>query len=195
MDLGTVPRWTAGRCSRLRAVGGPTPLIYAEWDVRTNRPTRTLAEYGDRFGDRIALLITRPRAVGQSAPGRAEAWSGVRATAPPVRRGEPTYCLADAAPTLAISDIYPDVIENAPARRDEVVVGGVPNGSWGQATTAFFARARDDTRAGGGGPARLATASRESSSAGTMPPRRPPHGTRPNGQATSTSSSPKASRP
>ncbi|GAW53526.1 AMP-dependent synthetase/ligase, partial [Nocardioides sp. PD653] len=37
MDLATALRWTTERYPHRRAIGGPAPLTYAEWDVRTEQ--------------------------------------------------------------------------------------------------------------------------------------------------------------
>jgi 2-furoate---CoA ligase len=57
MDLATTLSWTAERYPHRRAVGGPLPLTYREWDGRTNQVARALARAGVRPGDRIVLLM------------------------------------------------------------------------------------------------------------------------------------------
>ena len=57
MDVGTVLSWTAERYPNRRAVGGPRPLTYRQWDARTNQLARTLAAHGVSAGDRVALLL------------------------------------------------------------------------------------------------------------------------------------------
>ncbi len=104
MDLGTVLRWTAERYPRLRAVGGKRPLTYAQWDARTNRLARALAELGVRPGDRVVFLLAggEPMASLHLAAQKLGAVSVPLST----RFGpaELTYCLRDSAPALLVTD-------------------------------------------------------------------------------------------
>lgn len=49
-------RWTAERWPHRRAVGGPEPLSYREWDARTDALARSFAGLGVGAGDRVALV-------------------------------------------------------------------------------------------------------------------------------------------
>ncbi|MGC7101366.1 class I adenylate-forming enzyme family protein [Amycolatopsis lurida] len=104
MDLGTVLRWTAERYPDRRAVGGPEPLSYAEWDVRTDRLARALAGQGVRPGDRVVLVLSG----GLPLASLHLAAQKLGAVSVPLsfRFGteELAYCVADAAPALVIHD-------------------------------------------------------------------------------------------
>ncbi|MFC6706808.1 AMP-binding protein [Flexivirga alba] len=55
--MATALRWTAARYPGRRAVGGPAPLTYAEWDARTERVAHALHELGAPEGSRAGLLL------------------------------------------------------------------------------------------------------------------------------------------
>ncbi|MGH3803947.1 MAG: long-chain fatty acid--CoA ligase, partial [Pseudonocardiaceae bacterium] len=57
MDLATAFRWTTERYPHRRAVGGPAPMTYAEWDARTDRIGRALHELGATEGSRAIFLL------------------------------------------------------------------------------------------------------------------------------------------
>ena len=104
MDLATA--WTAvvERYPRRRAVGGSRPMTFAEWDARTARLAHALSDLGVRRGDRVALALPG----GEIAASLHLAAQRMGAVATPLsfRLGaaELAHCLADAAPTVVISD-------------------------------------------------------------------------------------------
>ncbi|MCW2775437.1 MAG: AMP-dependent synthetase and ligase [Nocardioides sp.] len=57
MDLATALRWTTERYPHRRAVGGPAPLTYAEWDVRTERYAHALHQLGAHEGGRVIFML------------------------------------------------------------------------------------------------------------------------------------------
>ncbi len=104
MDLATAWSWTVERYPRRRAVGGPAPMTWSEWDARTARLAHALAELGVRRGDRVALVLTG----GEPAASLHLAVQRLAAVAVPLstRLGheELVHCLADAAPAVVVSD-------------------------------------------------------------------------------------------
>ncbi|TKG70594.1 AMP-binding protein [Prauserella endophytica] len=104
MDLGTALRWTAERYPDRRAVGGPEPLSYAEWDDRTDRLARALAEQGVSPGDRVVLVLSGGLAL--ASLHLAAQKLGAVSVPLSFRFGpeELAYCVADAAPVLVIHD-------------------------------------------------------------------------------------------
>jgi 2-furoate---CoA ligase len=104
MDLGTVLRWAADRYPHRRAVGGPHPMTYAQWDAHTNRLARALAALGVRRGDRVAL----PLAGGERQASLHFAVQKLGAVSVPLsfRLGpaELGYCLGDAGVSLLVTD-------------------------------------------------------------------------------------------
>ena len=96
--------WTADRYPDRRAVGGPRPLTWRQWDARTNRLARALAGLGVRPGDRVAFLLAggEPMASLHLAVQKLGA-----ATVPlSIRFGpaELAYCVSDADPRMVIGD-------------------------------------------------------------------------------------------
>ncbi|GAB2999175.1 AMP-binding protein [Amycolatopsis acidiphila] len=104
MDLGTVLRWTAERYPARRAVGGPHPMSYAEWDAHTNRLARALARLGVRRGDRVVLSL----AGGEPLASLHFALQKLGAVSVPLSfrfgAAELAYCVADAAPVMLVTD-------------------------------------------------------------------------------------------
>ena len=104
MDLATAWAATVERHPHRRAVGGPHPMTWAQWDARTARLANALVTLGARRGDRVALALTggEPAAALHLALQRL----GVAAVPLSPRFGdaELTHCLADAAPAVVISD-------------------------------------------------------------------------------------------
>ena len=90
LDGGPVP----GR----KAVGGPQPLTYRQWDARTNQLARALAGLGVRPGDRVAFLL----AGGEPMASLHLAAQKLGAASVPlsIRFGpaELAYCIRDAEP-------------------------------------------------------------------------------------------------
>ncbi|HEX5116522.1 MAG TPA: AMP-binding protein [Pseudonocardiaceae bacterium] len=104
MDVGTALSWAADRFPLRRAIGGPRPLTYREWDARTNRLARALAGLGVRAGDRVALLMGG----GEPMASLHLALQKLAATSVPLSvrfgRDELAYCLADADIRLLVTD-------------------------------------------------------------------------------------------
>ncbi|HEV7824939.1 MAG TPA: AMP-binding protein [Mycobacteriales bacterium] len=104
MNVARALTWTADRHPARRAVGGPRPMTYREWDARTNRLARALDALGVRRGDRVALLL----AGGEPLAGLHLAAQKLGATSVPLstRFGpdEVAYCLGDAEPVLLVTD-------------------------------------------------------------------------------------------
>ncbi|MCD2192179.1 acyl--CoA ligase [Actinomycetospora endophytica] len=104
MDLATAWAWTVERYPRRRAVGGPEPMTWAEWDARTAGLAHALAELGVRRGDRVALVLTG----GEPAASLHLAAQRLAAVAVPlstrIGHEELVHCLADAAPAVIVSD-------------------------------------------------------------------------------------------
>jgi 2-furoate---CoA ligase len=104
VDLATAWSWTVERYPHRRAVGGPDPMTWAEWDARTARLAHALADLGVRRGDRVALVLTG----GEPAASLHLAAQRLAAVAVPLstRLGhdELVHCLADAAPAVVVSD-------------------------------------------------------------------------------------------
>src|ERR1700759_3251902 len=104
MDLATAWDWTVERYPHRRAVGGPEPMTWAEWDARTAHLAHALAGLGVRRGDRVALVLTggAPPAALHLAVQRPAAVAVPLST----RLGpeELVHCLADAAPAVVVSD-------------------------------------------------------------------------------------------
>ena len=120
MDLATALAWAAERYPDRRAVGGTgRHLTYREWDARTNRLARALADAGVRPGDRVALSLSggEPLASLHLAAQKLGAVSVPLST----RFGpeELRYCVEDASAVLLVSD-------PATAERSAAAAGSVP---------------------------------------------------------------------
>jgi 2-furoate---CoA ligase len=104
MDVARMLAWTAERYPRHRAVGGPSPLTYREWDARTNQLARALAGLGVRPRDRVAFLL----AGGEPMASLHLAVQKLGAVSVPLSArfgpAELAYCLEDAAPRLMVAD-------------------------------------------------------------------------------------------
>ncbi|MCF6506602.1 long-chain fatty acid--CoA ligase [Blastococcus sp. MG754426] len=104
MDLATALSWTAERHPDRRAVGGPRPMSYRQWDARTNQLARALADLGVRRGDRVGLFLAggEPLASLHLAAQKLGAVSVPLST----RLGpeELGYCLGDAEAALLVTD-------------------------------------------------------------------------------------------
>jgi 2-furoate---CoA ligase len=119
MDVARMLSWTADRYPHHRAVGGPSPVTYREWDARTSQLARALAGLGVRPRDRVGFLLAggEPMARLHLAVQRLGAVSVPLS----VRFGpaELAYCLGDAAPRLMVADdttaaLVADALETAP---------------------------------------------------------------------------------
>ncbi len=104
MDIARMLTWTADRYPGRRAVGGPRPLTYRQWDARTNQLARALAGLGVRPGDRVAFLL--PGGEPMASLHLAVQKLGAACVPLSVRFGpaELAYCIDDADPMLAIGD-------------------------------------------------------------------------------------------
>jgi 2-furoate---CoA ligase len=104
MDVARMLSWTAERYPCHRAVGGPSPMTYREWDARINQLARAVAGLGVRPRDRVAFLL----AGGEPMASLHLAVQKLGAVSVPlsVRFGpaELAYCLGDAAPRLLVAD-------------------------------------------------------------------------------------------
>ncbi|MGH3095802.1 MAG: class I adenylate-forming enzyme family protein [Streptosporangiales bacterium] len=104
MDIATAFRWAAERYPNRRAVGGPSPLTYAEWDARTDHLARALAGRGAVPRARVVLALQggEPLASLHLAAQKAALVSVPLST----RFGvdELAYCLTDATPTVVVVD-------------------------------------------------------------------------------------------
>lgn len=130
MDLGTMLCWTAERYPHRRAVGGPDPLTYAEWDARTNQLGRALGELGVHPGDRVVLLLSG----GEPLASLHLAVQKIGAVSVPLsyRFGadELAYCIGDAEPALVVTDAeHEGVVTTALERlpRIPTALSGSPN--------------------------------------------------------------------
>ncbi|HEY1700119.1 MAG TPA: AMP-binding protein [Trebonia sp.] len=104
MDLGSALSRSAERFPRRRAVGGPRPLTYAQWDTRTDQLARGLLARGVRPGQRVLAMLRG----GEPLASLHLAVNKLGAVCVPlsVRFGpaEVAYCLRDCAPVLVIAD-------------------------------------------------------------------------------------------
>ena len=104
MDLATAMRWTTERYPHRRAVGGPAPLTYAEWDARTERYAHALHELGAHEGSRAIFMLQggEPLATLHLAAQKARVASLPLSTRFGVE--ELAYCIADCDPALVAVD-------------------------------------------------------------------------------------------
>lgn len=131
MDLASALRWTTERYPHRRAVGGPAPLTYAEWDTRTERYAHALHALGAHEGSRAIFMLQggEPLATLHLAAQKARVTSLPLST----RFGteELAYCIADCAPALiAVDEHTHDLVRRAIALVEEpppVVWAGHPD--------------------------------------------------------------------
>ncbi len=104
MDLATAFSWAAERYPLRRAVGGPRPMTYRQWDARTNGLARALAGLGVGAGDRVSFCLAggEPLASLHLAAQKLGAISVPLSTR--FSRDELRYCLADADVRLLVTD-------------------------------------------------------------------------------------------
>jgi 2-furoate---CoA ligase len=104
MDIARMLTWTSERYPGRKAVGGPEPLTYRQWDARTNQLARALAGLGVRHGDRVAFLL--PGGEPMASLHLAVQKLGAASVPLSVRFGpaELAYCVGDADPALVIAD-------------------------------------------------------------------------------------------
>lgn len=104
MRLGRALTWTAERFPDRVGIGGPRPLSYREWDARTNRYARVLADAGARPGERVLLLMAN----GEPLASLHLAAQKLGAVSTPLNTrygaAEVTYCAADARPAVVVTD-------------------------------------------------------------------------------------------
>jgi 2-furoate---CoA ligase len=104
VDLATALAWTVERHPDRRAVGGPRPMTYRQWDARINRLARALLDLGVGPGDRVAMSL----AGGEPLASLHLAAQKVGAAAVPLSTrfsaAELSYCIGDADPALLVTD-------------------------------------------------------------------------------------------
>lgn len=104
MDLATAFRWTTERYPHRRAVGGPAPMTYADWDARTDRVAHALGALGAGPGKRAIFLLQggEPLATLHLAAQKA----GIASLPLSTRFGadELAYCISDCSPVLIAVD-------------------------------------------------------------------------------------------
>lgn len=104
MELATALRWTTQRYPQRRAVGGPAPMSYAEWDARTEQVAHALHGLGAGEGHRAIFLLRggEPLATLHLAAQKARVVSLPLST----RLGvdELAYCIDDCEPALIAVD-------------------------------------------------------------------------------------------
>lgn len=131
MDLATAFRWTAARYPHRRAVGGPSPMTYAEWDHHTDRLAHALRTLGAEPGSRVIFMLQggEPLASLHLAAQKAAVASLPLST----RFGpdELSYCIGDCDPSLVVVDeTTHGIVEKALAtidKRPTVAWAGQPN--------------------------------------------------------------------
>ncbi|MCW2793418.1 MAG: AMP-dependent synthetase [Nocardioides sp.] len=114
MDLATALRWTAERYPRRTAVGGASPMTYAQWDDRTERVAHALGALGAAQGARAMFLLQggEPLATLHLAAQKAGAVSLPLSTRFGVE--ELSYCIGDCDPALvAVDETTYDLVTRA----------------------------------------------------------------------------------
>jgi 2-furoate---CoA ligase len=104
MDLARMLTWSADRYPGRRAVGGPQPVTYRQWDARTNQLARALAGLGVAPGDRVAFLL--PGGEPMASLHLAAQKLGAASVPLSIRfsPAELAYCVQDAEPAVVIGD-------------------------------------------------------------------------------------------
>ncbi|TDC40356.1 long-chain fatty acid--CoA ligase [Micromonospora sp. 15K316] len=104
MDIGRMLTWSAERHPHQRAVGGPRPMTFRQWDAYTNQLARALADLGVRPAQRVMLHMAN----GTELASCYLAVQKLGAVAVPLstRFGltEVEHCLRDCSPTLVVTD-------------------------------------------------------------------------------------------
>lgn len=139
MDLATVLGWAADRYPHRRAVGGPHPMTYAQWDAHTNQLAHALAGLGVRPGRHVVLSLSG----GERHASLHFATQKLGAVSVPLSfrlsPAELAYCVADAGAALVITD-------ESTARTADRALADLPpvrrvmSGSAGDATIERMAR-------------------------------------------------------
>lgn len=104
MDLATAFRWTTERYPHRRAVGGPNPLTYAEWDVRTDRTAHVLRDLGAGVGSRAVFLLQGGEPLGTLHLAAQKAGITSIPLSTRFAAEELGYCIADCDPALVAVD-------------------------------------------------------------------------------------------
>ncbi|MGH3343238.1 MAG: class I adenylate-forming enzyme family protein, partial [Carbonactinosporaceae bacterium] len=104
MHLGRALSWAAERFPERTAIGGPDPLTYRQWDARTSRYARALADAGALPADRVVFLLANGEPL--ASLHMAAQKLGVVSTPLNTRygAGEVAYCVADAEPAVVVTD-------------------------------------------------------------------------------------------
>ena len=150
MDLATALRWTTERYPHRRAVGGPEPMTYAEWDAHTERIAHALHALGARQHSRAIFMLQG----GEPLASLHLAAQKARVTSLPlsIRFGpdELAYCIRDCEPSLiAVDETTHDLVAtalDAVEKRPTLVWAGQPE----QAPTGMVSLARAASRAPSG---------------------------------------------
>ena len=128
--------WTLPGCSPgprtgtpRRAVGGPRPLTYRQWDARTNQLARALAGLGVRPGDRVAFLL--PGGEPMASLHLAVQKLGAASVPLSIRFGpaELAYCIEDAEPAIVIGDDTTAASLTTALRRDPLHLTALTEGA------------------------------------------------------------------
>ncbi|MFV2103092.1 class I adenylate-forming enzyme family protein [Micromonospora sp. LOL_024] len=152
--------WGAERHPHRRAVAGPRPMTFRQWDAHTNQVARALAALGVSCGDRVVLHMTN----GAGLAGAYLAAQKLGAVAVPLstRYGpaDVEHCLRDSAPTLAVtdastSDVCARAREKLPGPQAWIAAGGPDDAASAGATLASLAAGQPD------GPLRVTVADHE----------------------------------
>ncbi|GIJ22981.1 class I adenylate-forming enzyme family protein [Micromonospora lutea] len=160
MDIGRMLAWGAERHPHRRAVAGPVPMTFRQWDAHTNQVARALAALGVSRGDRVVLHMAN----GAGLAGGYLAVQKLGAVAVPLstRYGlaDVEHCLRDSAPALAVtdastSDLCARAREGLPDPPTWIAAGGPDDATSGGVTLASLAAGQSD------GPLRIAVAGHE----------------------------------
>ncbi|MFD2762723.1 class I adenylate-forming enzyme family protein [Micromonospora eburnea] len=104
MDIGRMLAWSAERHPHRRAVGGPRPMTFRQWDAYTNQLARALADLGVRRAHRVVLHMGN----GTELASCYLAVQKLGAVAVPLSTrfglAEVEHCLRDCSPALVVTD-------------------------------------------------------------------------------------------
>ncbi len=121
MNLAQLLSWTAERRPSRRAVGGPYPLTYREWDAWTNQLARALTMLGVKTGDRVIAFM----AGGEPLASLHLALQKLGTTTVPLSTrysvDEVAYCIGDAEAVLVVEDeTTAPVVEDAMTKLERI---------------------------------------------------------------------------
>jgi 2-furoate---CoA ligase len=104
VELGRAFEWTVARVPEARAIGGDSPLTYAEWDARVNRIAHALAGLGTERGSRVALALSNSETLASAH--LAAQKLGALSTPLNIRYSadELAYCIEDCEPSVLLTD-------------------------------------------------------------------------------------------